>query len=147
MARPFAESTWPQFFRTHKSSLRALLKNGDPTKVQPRGIDPELWKKFVENESDPKRKEINAKNSNNKKKQEFSHCLGRRTYAQKQYKMVCIKLVLLFNLTNFFSVANSLNLMYSNKKILENKFAAQINGWQGTSMMMELCWSLRKENM
>ena len=66
--------------------------------VEPRGIDPDIWKKFVENESDPKKKQLNAKNAENRSKLEFSHCLGRRTYAQKQYLLVCIFLKLLISI-------------------------------------------------
>lgn len=96
MARPFAEKTWPQKFRSYKSTLRALLRNGDGTEVGPKGVDPLIWKKFIENESNPKKKQQIVTNSNNRKKLAFSHCLGRRSYAQKHYIMVCIIAYTLF---------------------------------------------------
>ena len=108
--RPLAEKKWPQIFRTYKSTLRALLNNGDTTEVQPRGIDPDIWRKFVENENDPKKKEQRVKNNENKKKSEFSHCLGRRSYAQKQYQMVCIIIAYTFEFLITFYVPNSLHL-------------------------------------
>ena len=90
LVRPLAEKTWAQKFRTYKNTLWVLLKNGDPSDVEPKGIDPHIWKKFVENESDPKKKEQSVRNYNNRKKSAFSHTLGRRSYAQKQYLMVYI---------------------------------------------------------
>ena len=79
MARPFTVKSWSQKFRTYKNTLRALLRSGQTT--EPKGVDPHVWRKFVENESDPKKEQI-VRNLNNRKKLYFSHCLGRRTYAQ-----------------------------------------------------------------
>ena len=59
-------------------------------RVEPQGVDPNNWTKFVENESAQKKIEQNIKNAENRKKLEYSHCLGRRTYAQKGYLMVRI---------------------------------------------------------
>ena len=84
------QKTWSQKFRTFKSSLRPILETNNPIENVPKGMDPHTWRKFVENESDPKKKEQKPKNRDRRKKIKFSHCLGRRSYAQKQYLMVCI---------------------------------------------------------
>ena len=34
--------------------FEALLDNSDTAEVQPRGIDPNIWRTFVENENHPK---------------------------------------------------------------------------------------------
>ena len=107
MVRPFAEKSWPQKFRTYKNSLRVLLKNGDASEVLPKGVDPHIWRKFVENESDSKKKEQVARNLNNRKKLKFSHTLGRRSYAQKQYLIVCF-------ITYVFFLLFSLILLFYN---------------------------------
>lgn len=89
VARPLAEKTWSQKFRTYKHSLRQFLKKNAHNQVEPKGIDPNIWKKFIESEEDPRKKELNNKNKRNREKLDFSHCLGRRTYAQKEYLIVC----------------------------------------------------------
>lgn len=45
---------------------------------------------FIENESDPKKKQQNKKNAENWRKLRITHCLGRCTYAQKMFKKVRI---------------------------------------------------------
>ncbi|KAM7501137.1 hypothetical protein LguiB_000041 [Lonicera macranthoides] len=87
VARPLAEKTWSQKFRTYKSTLRVVTKNSDRMTLEPKGVDPHIWRNFVKNESDPKKQLQNAKNSENRKMLKVPHCLGRRTYAQKQYMM------------------------------------------------------------
>ena len=54
VVRPLLDKAWPQKFRTHKVVLRAHLKSG--VEGPPDGMDPIIWEKFVENESDQKRK-------------------------------------------------------------------------------------------
>ena len=61
-----------------------ILKNCDPSEVEPKGVDPHIWKKFVENERDPKKNEQSVRNYNNRKKSAFTHTLWCRSYAQKQ---------------------------------------------------------------
>ncbi|KAL8064715.1 hypothetical protein ABFX02_01G109300 [Erythranthe guttata] len=67
VARPLAEKTWSQKFRTHKNSMRVFLKN-NPPKAEPKGIDPIIWRRFVENEKDPKKEDQNEKNKKQSKK-------------------------------------------------------------------------------
>lgn len=87
--------------------MRALLLKKGPTQAEPKGIDPIIWRKFVETETDPRKVEQNKKNKENRQKLEFSHCLGRRSYAQKEYLLVCILLLVfkfmlpVFHFTNF----------------------------------------------
>ncbi|KAM7516831.1 hypothetical protein LguiA_006414 [Lonicera macranthoides] len=81
------EKSWSQKFRTYKNTLRSFLKNDNPMIVVPKGVDPIIWRKFVENEIQPTKKLHNKKNSENRKLLKSSHCLGHRTYAQKQYMM------------------------------------------------------------
>ena len=88
VARPLLEKPWSQRFRTFKSSLRDhLRKNG---REVPQGVDPEIWKKIVENEDNPKKQQQNIKNSENRQKLQIPHCLGRCSYAQKAFKKVGI---------------------------------------------------------
>ncbi|XP_012837777.1 PREDICTED: uncharacterized protein LOC105958311 [Erythranthe guttata] len=88
VARPLAEKTWSQKFRTHKNSMRVILKKHGHSQAKPKGIDPIIWRKFVENEMDPRKVDQIEKNKNNRVNSQFSHCLGRRTYAQKEYLML-----------------------------------------------------------
>ena len=90
MARLFAERSWPQKFRTYKSSLRVVLKNGNATEVLPKGVDPHIWRKFVENEGNPKKEQV-ARNLNKQKKINLSI----KTY--KQSKMFFTYLLLTFS--------------------------------------------------
>ncbi|XP_012830490.1 PREDICTED: uncharacterized protein LOC105951580 [Erythranthe guttata] len=68
--------------------MRALLKKNGPTETEPKGIDPIIWRKFVENEMDQRKKDLNEQNQKNRKASVFSHCLGGRSYAQKEYLML-----------------------------------------------------------
>ncbi|KAM7481751.1 hypothetical protein LguiB_006334 [Lonicera macranthoides] len=87
VARPLLEKSWSQKFRTYKTTLRPLLKTRNPLGAKPKGVDRDTWRKFVESESDPKKQQQNIKNAENRQKMQFTHCLGRRSYAQKQYMM------------------------------------------------------------
>lgn len=63
VARPLIEKPWPQKVKTYKNTLRHFLKNDDPLRVVPKGIDINIWTRFVENEIQPKEKLQNKKNS------------------------------------------------------------------------------------
>ncbi|KAM7510077.1 hypothetical protein LguiB_008952 [Lonicera macranthoides] len=78
---PISYSDWRIILQNFKDD------NDNPVIVVPKGVDTNIWRKFVENEIQPKKKLQNKKNSENCKMLKSSHCLGRRTYAQKQYMM------------------------------------------------------------
>ena len=80
------EKGWSQKFRTYKSTLRKSLNS--EKEEAPKGIDPNHWKEFLENEGNPKKKAQNVKNSENRQQLQYSHCLGRYSYAQKTYELV-----------------------------------------------------------
>ncbi|KAJ6824276.1 uncharacterized protein M6B38_102835 [Iris pallida] len=86
VARPLLEPSWSQKFRTYKHTLRQHYLRKNITEV-PKGVDPDIWRKFLENENGQKKKEECERNTKNRSKLEFSHCLGRCTYAQKKYMM------------------------------------------------------------
>lgn len=88
IARPLLCKNWSQFVRTRKCSLRKYLRKGGVE--APDGTDPHIWQKFIELESDPKKKKQNCDNAGNRKKNKVSHTLGRQSYAQKSYIMVSI---------------------------------------------------------
>lgn len=48
--------------------MRALLLKKGPTQAEPKGIDPIIWRKFVETESNPRKVERNKKNKENRQK-------------------------------------------------------------------------------
>ena len=68
---------------------------GSQNEEAPRGIDPNHWKELLENENKPKKKEQKIKNTENRAQLQYSHCLGRYSYAQKTYELVyfcvCVK--------------------------------------------------------
>ncbi|KAM7503376.1 hypothetical protein LguiB_002280 [Lonicera macranthoides] len=85
VARPQLEKGWSQKFRTYKSTLRKGLQI--EIEEAPRGIDPNHWKEFTENENKAKKIEQKKKNAENRGKLEYSHCLGRYSYAAKTHEM------------------------------------------------------------
>ncbi|KAM7507386.1 hypothetical protein LguiA_017839 [Lonicera macranthoides] len=89
VARPMLEKGWSQKFRTYKTTLRKSLES--EKEEAPRGMDPNHWKEFSENENKPKKKEQKIKNAENRAQLQYSHCLGRYSYAQKTYELVSVK--------------------------------------------------------
>ncbi|KAM7474177.1 hypothetical protein LguiB_021420 [Lonicera macranthoides] len=85
VARPMLEKGWSQKFRTYKVTLRKSLES--EKEEAPRGMDPNHWKEFSENESNPKKKEQKIKNAENRAQLQYSHCLGRYSYAQKTHEL------------------------------------------------------------
>ncbi|KAM7489657.1 hypothetical protein LguiB_027141 [Lonicera macranthoides] len=85
VARPMLEKGWSQKFRTYKTTLRKSLESEN--EEAPRGMDPNHWKEFSENENKPKKKEQKIKNAENRAQLQYSHCLGRYSYAQKTYEL------------------------------------------------------------
>lgn len=88
IARPLMCKNWSQYFRTRKSGLRNYISNG--SEEPPEGLDPIIWQKFLEMESDPKKIKQRHDNAQNRKKNKISHTLGRQSYGQKSYVMVSI---------------------------------------------------------
>jgi hypothetical protein len=56
----------------------------------PKGVDPEILKRFIENDDDPKKQQQKVQNTRNRGELKITHCLGRCTYAQKVFKKVHI---------------------------------------------------------
>lgn len=86
-----------------------LVKRG-LTEAKPKEIDLIIKRNFVEAESHPRKIEQNKKNKENQQKLELSHCLGRCSYAQKEYLMVCM-LLLVFKFILVFLFGNLLILL------------------------------------
>ncbi|KAM7473464.1 hypothetical protein LguiB_020707 [Lonicera macranthoides] len=87
VAHPLLEKGWSQKFRTYKTTLQKSLESEN--EQAPKGIDPYYWKEFSKNENKPKKKEQKVKNAENRAKLQYFHCLGRYSYIQKIYKLVC----------------------------------------------------------
>ena len=102
VARPLMEKRFAQKFRTHKNNMRCFLPTEDNPGVLPEGVDPNIWRLFCENERKAKKKSQNIQNAKNRTNLEYSHTLGRRTYAALQYEMVCI--IIFFNYQHYFCV-------------------------------------------
>ncbi|KAM7528957.1 hypothetical protein LguiB_032367 [Lonicera macranthoides] len=85
VARPMLEKGWSQKFKTYKITLRKSLES--EKEKAPRGMDPNHWKEFSENESNLKKKEQKIKNAENRAQLQYSHCLGHYSYAKKTHEL------------------------------------------------------------
>lgn len=82
--------SWSQRFSSFKTKLRSRLKNDDAMGGEPKGIDPRTWRKFVENESDPKKQHQNVQNAENRKSLGSFRCYSCRSSA-KQHVHLSLK--------------------------------------------------------
>ncbi|KAM7471857.1 hypothetical protein LguiA_010040 [Lonicera macranthoides] len=79
VARSLITKSWSQSFRSFKTKLQSRLKNDDARG----GIDPHTWRKFVENESDPKKQHQNVQNAENRKSLGSFRCYSRHSSAKQ----------------------------------------------------------------
>ncbi|KAI3908181.1 hypothetical protein MKW98_029482, partial [Papaver atlanticum] len=99
LVRPCLEANFPQKLRTYKYRLRSEILKKKATKeaaleARPADCSLDSWKGFVENEFKEGVKEKNAKYAEVAKRNPIPHTLGRCSYANKCYNLVCTSITL-----------------------------------------------------